>query len=131
MSIILTSALSGFIGALAGGGIALISQILSRKWQKEDQEHKSKKQLYSEISGIGSDYVGDEVYKRINSNIGKALLMCDRDLVVILLEYAASIEKANIRSDEKNFDKRKEVANNAAIHSRLVDLMRKELGIDN
>lgn len=128
MSLIITSALSGFIGALAGGGIALFSQILNRKWQKEDRNLEYKKQLYSEIIGIGRHYRKEGALASVNNNVTKALLVCSDELRPVLIQYAASVEGANADWDKKDFNQ--DFANNENIkfHKEMVSYMRKELG---
>jgi hypothetical protein len=128
MSLIITSALSGLVGALAGGGIALVSQILNRKWKKEDCNLEYKKQLYSEIIGIGRHYRKEGALTSINNNVAKALLICSDELRQVLIQYAASVERANVNWDSKDFNKDFENNENIRFHKEMVIFMRKELG---
>ncbi len=134
MITITTAAISGLIGAIAGGGIALISQILARKWQKEDLEIQAKKELYSELSGIGSRYVGFEIFEKINSNAAKALLICGEQLRPKIIQYIASIEKTNLNILGKNPEERRKIVEtttieNTKLQKEMLVFMRKELKI--
>lgn len=133
MSTIITAALSGFVGALAGGAISLISQISARKWQREDSEYLSKKKLYADLVSIGSHYVGWEIFEKINKLASTVLLVSRKDLRKALILYCAEIEKLN-RSIDENPDKRDELISGSStpvnlLHDEMIRLMRKELSI--
>jgi hypothetical protein len=133
MSTIITAALSGFVGALAGGGISLLSQIFARKWQRKDGEYTSKKEVYVDLVSIGSHYIGWEVFKKINKLVSTALLISGKELRKALIDYCARIEQLNCDIDE-NPDKqdelvRKSTTSISLAHEEIIRLMRKELDI--
>ncbi len=131
---VITVALSGFIGALAGGAMSLMGQYYARKWQKEDSEREYKKQLYAELSGVGSHYLGGENFQKVNSLVAKTLLIAGQDLQYKVVEYAASIEKINNEiagKGQKELDEllEKNAQENGTLHREMLRLMRRELGI--
>lgn len=123
---------SGFAGAIAGGAVSLVGQWLNRRWQKEDGLTLLKRALYSEIIGIGGDYIGDKVYKKINNNSAKALLICGDNVTKTLMEYMTNIESTNIAISGKTREEalkiiKKNSTENARKHRKLIDAMKKEL----
>ncbi len=134
MTIIVTAALSGVIGAIAGGAVSLISQFLLHKWQNQDRNHIYKKELYSEIAGIGNHYVGWDVFEKINNDMAKALLVCGNKLKPKLINYCAAIEELNNLIDGKPLLEKQKIINehtfkNASLHNEMLQIMREELDI--
>ena len=125
---ITAAALSGLIGALAGGGISLVSQILHHRWEKKAAETLYKKELYSKIAGIGSEYISKEAYRNANCDIARALLVSGGRLMPKLVEYAASIEQDNKHWNDQGFNRQEATNINVRIHGEMVKLMREELG---
>ena len=126
---------SGFVGALAGGGIALWSQHLNRKWKKEDDLISLKIKLYSEIIGVGARYVGEEAFEKINDDVAKAFLVCEQDLYEKLIKYMSTLEKLNNEIKGKSQIERNEIVKNnytfniISLHEEMLKIMQKEIGI--
>lgn len=106
-----------------------------RKWEKEDDIESLKMKLYSEIIGVGSYYVGEQVFRKINDDVAKALLICGNELAPKLIEYMACLSVMN--KDIKNVKNPSEVdkitkkySNKIAVlHEVMTKMMRDELKI--
>lgn len=133
METLFIAGIAGLGGALAGGLISLISQFINRKWSKEDQIYQQRTLLYSKILSVGSAYMTEDAYKDTNMNISSALLICGKDLRVILVRYMKNLSMLinEIRNSKTDDEYASIIARSTQTivndHAEMEELMRKEL----
>lgn len=126
---------SGFAGAIAGGIVSMISQILERKWKNQNQLRTLKINTYSEIISIGGEYLAENAFYKLNNLVSKAFLICEEEVRIALINYMGNIALIHKKIEGKNNKERKEIITqdvhreNAILHEKLVNLMKKELDL--
>ncbi|GEM_PF-3660319 len=106
---------SGLAGAIGGGIVSFINQYFQHKLERRNSIHIIKMELYAEISKIGNSYTSEDAFKSLNSNIAKALLVCDNKLRLSMINYMAYIENLhNKLEDATDGDKAETIIDDSA-----------------